>query len=185
MADIKSAWEAGMTHFPELLMNVVTAVPPGRNILRCLRAWQWAAASKGFTGISRQDFVVRLSNGQLQICSAGIWRGREEGRRGGMTRRARRLRSHTCIGAGLWFSEGAEFVRSLLRGWWINPRLWRDTLCSQWEVWSGGISDKLCHAIIQWHGELWGVSSTAWERSDYLSSRGFRVFLINLLAHLR
>lgn len=39
---------------------------------------------------------------------------------------------------------------------------------SQWEVRSGGISDKLCHAMIQRHGELRGVNCTLWERSDRL-----------------
>lgn len=61
MAEIKSAWEVGMTHFPELLMNVVTAVPSKQHS-EVSAARQWAAASKGFTGISKEDPVVSPSN---------------------------------------------------------------------------------------------------------------------------
>lgn len=60
-----------MTHFPELLMNVVTAVPLKQRT-EVSAARRRAAASKGFTGISGEGPVVSLSNGQLQICSVGI-----------------------------------------------------------------------------------------------------------------
>ncbi len=146
MAEISLAWEDEMTHFPELLMIVMTAVPS-----KVAAARRWAVGSKSFTEISMQDSTVSLSNGRLQICCCGIWWGR--GKDEHSLRKAWRndvhgleiCLLHTCSTAGLRLGEEAAVIPP--EGTMNKSKTHYVHGGSQWEVRSGGIHDKLPNAM--------------------------------------
>lgn len=123
-------------------------------------------ASKCFTGVSRQDPMV---NGKLQISSMGIgWKGEQEARGTAVKwslDNASDLVSHPHLDCCGWGCTCVIPPEGMMNNLGYGQTLWNDW-GSQWEVWSSGKSEKLCHGILQQHGKLWGVGSVAKERSD-------------------
>lgn len=105
-------------------------------------------SSKGFTEISRQDPLVRLSNAELQISSTGIWWGSEHDSHGlgeALIPDTRDLLTHLHL--GLIVVKWGDYWG--LRRWRIPPpppskgEMHSDHGLSLWEVSGGDISDRL------------------------------------------